>query len=398
MANRGVPIAIVLAVGFLTASQVCAQTTREEEIEQQKAEKAARVQPQGRDEGDVMLDALERIFTPGPPAVELSFGGFRPGAGLSPGVAYVKPVGASALWTTRAAESFENFKLAESTLDIPTLARNRVDVRAVVRWEDAPRLGFFGLGAGTPAGAEVIYGLRTSEVGANADVRPLRWLRFGGGLQYLNVASENGAGPFPSVDSALTTVSAPGLGASPTWLHSATYIAIDNRESEGYTRRGGLYQVAFHDYSDRGDRYSFNRTEIDLRQFIPLVHDNWIVALQARADLMSAAAGQVIPFFMLPYLGGGDTLRGFSQYRFTDHNSLQLRGELRWTPSSVLDMAVFADQGTVAPSWQDLQLRGLKSGWGLGARLHGATFTALRLEVARSSEGWRYHISQSVSF
>jgi hypothetical protein len=40
----------------------------------------------------------------------------------------------------------------------------------------------------------------------------------------------------------------------------------------------------------------------------------------------------------------------------------------------------------------------LRPCWGVGARFHGRTFSVLRLEVAHSSEGWRYNIAQGISF
>src|SRR3978361_273403 len=96
--------------------------------------------------------------------------------------------------------------------------------------------------------------------------------------------------------------------------------AFDSRTSPGYTDVGGLYRVAFHHYSHGGSTFDFARTEIDLRQFIPVLHHNWVIALQARADLTHVGDGQQIPFFMLPAIGGRDTLPGFEDYRFTDND------------------------------------------------------------------------------
>jgi hypothetical protein len=173
---------------------------------------------------------------------------------------------------------------------------------------------------------------------------------------------------------------------------------MDRRTSPGYTDSGALYAVTFIDYSDPDRVFSFHQTSIDLREFVPVLHHNWIVALQARADLANPAAGQTIPYFMLPSIGGRNTLPGFADYRFTDNDTLLRRSELRWAPSSVLDMAVFVDQGTVASRPAALDLHDLKRGWGIGARLHGPTFTALRLEAAHSVEGWQYIIARGVSF
>ena len=159
------------------------------------------------------------------------------------------------------------------------------------------------------------------------------------------------------------------------WLHSNVYAEFDTRHSPGYTTTGGLYRVTVHGYIGHSAAPSFRRTEFDLRQFVPVLHGNWIVAFQARADLTASANGEEVPFFMLPYIGGRDKLPGFENYRFTDRNALLLRGELRWTASPVVDMAVFLDAGTVAASVGALDVHDLQHSWGLGARLHGSTYT-----------------------
>jgi len=63
-----------------------------------------------------------------------------------------------------------------------------------------------------------------------------------------------------------------------------------------------------------------------------------------------------------------------------------------------VEMAVFMDHGAVAPRLADVDLRDLEHEWGIGARLHGPAFTALRVEVAHSVEGWRYNIARGISF
>ncbi|MND05501.1 hypothetical protein D3C83_263310 [compost metagenome] len=64
----------------------------------------------------------------------------------------------------------------------------------------------------------------------------------------------------------------------------------------------------------------------------------------------------------------------------------------------MLDMAIFMDHGKVASRVQDLDFDNFHRSWGIGARFHGPSFTALRLELAKGSEGWRYHIAQGVKF
>ena len=381
---------VVLAIGaWLMAPLASAQTIRTEQIEAEKAAKAAEVRPEAREKGDLIITKIEQWLKPQPPAVRLTFGTFRPGAGFALGAASEVPVGERGLWTASAAASVNKFKMVETAVDIPPLSTDRVRLRGVARWEDAPDLRFFGVGLDSNPADEVGYGLRTSEAGGSVSARIVgRWLSVGGGVTDFRVTARDGTGSVPTV----------GVTASQAWWHSTAFAAFDSRHSPGYTTGGALYRVDFHDYADRDGASSFTRTEIDLRQFVPVLHDNWVIALQARADLSRAADGQSIPFFLLPSIGGRDTLPGFENYRFTDNNSLLLRSELRWTPGPLVDMALFLDQGTVGPTARGLDLRDLKRSWGIGARFHGPSFTALRLELVRSAEGWRYNIAQNVSF
>lgn len=394
MTRSGVTAVFVAAV-TLTASAASTQT-RTEEIEQQKDDKAAQLQPPTREAGDLLVTKLEHIFEPEPPSIRPTFGDFRPGAGFALGVESVVPLKERGTWSASTAWSVENFKQFESAIDIPPFATDRVHVRSFIKWDDAPDLSFFGLGIASTRSDEVGYGLQTAEAGAELRGRGPRWFNYGAGVSYLSASSNDGTGSAPAISRSAMDV--PAIGSSPAWWHTTTFAAIDTRRSPGYTDSGGLYSARLHDYADPAGAFGFTRAEIDLRQFIPIVHENWIIALQARGDMTAAAKGQTIPFFMLPSIGGRDTLPGFTDYRFTDRDSLLLRSELRWTPAPLINMAVFFDQGTVAPSAGALSLGDLKRGWGIGARFHGDTFTALRLEVAHSDEGWRYNIARGVSF
>jgi outer membrane translocation and assembly module TamA len=65
-----------------------------------------------------------------------------------------------------------------------------------------------------------------------------------------------------------------------------------------------------------------------------------------------------------------------------------MTAEYRWRPSRSVDMALFVDAGQVAAERRQLRLKEFDTAWGIGMRLHGPTFTALRIEGARSSQGW----------
>ena len=75
---------------------------------------------------------------------------------------------------------------------------------------------------------------------------------------------------------------------------------------------------------------------------------------------------------MLPYVGSGSTLRGFTSHRFRDQNGLTLQAEWRIMANRFMDTAVFYDAGKVAARRADLDFNGLKSDYGFGVRLSRA--------------------------
>ncbi len=61
-------------------------------------------------------------------------------------------------------------------------------------------------------------------------------------------------------------------------------------------------------------------------------------------------------------------------------------------------MALFYDAGNVATRLADLRFKGMKTDWGFGVRFHTLAATALRLDLAKGSEGWRLVFASSPVF
>ena len=144
-----------------------------------------------------------------------------------------------------------------------------------------------------------------------------------------------------------TPATLPGLGASPTYVHVQGTAGIDSRASPGYARRGGFYGVTAHRFADTDDTYSFTKMEYEAIQHIPVLRDAWVLSLHARVETTHTGDDEQIPFFMLPALGGGSSLRGFASWRFRDRNSVMWQAEWRVLANRFLDMAVFVDAGKV---------------------------------------------------
>ena len=123
-----------------------------------------------------------------------------------------------------------------------------------------------------------------------------------------------------------------------------------------------------------------------------------MLSFHGRVQSASEKDGQQTPFFMLPALGGGSTLRGYGSWRFRDQNSLLLQAEWRVMVNRYLDLAFFYDAGKVTARKSDLDLDGLKDDFGLGIRFHGPFATPLRVELAKSREGLSFIFSSSRRF
>jgi hypothetical protein len=113
------------------------------------------------------------------------------------------------------------------------------------------------------------------------------------------------------------------------------------------------------------------------------LRENWVVSLRGRLQSTLGDSDQV-PYFLLPSLGSGSTLRGYRSWRFRDRHAVLAQGEWRWIPNRMaLDMAFFYDAGMVAPRLDALVLRSFVQDVGVGIRFHSATRTPLRIDLAK---------------
>jgi hypothetical protein len=293
--------------------------------------------------------------------------------------------------------SIKQYKLLEVSFNAPRSPTGHFDYRLRGGWRDATQVAYHGLGIDSPE-ARSVFRMQQAFAGGDVSVRPQWWTVFTGGATFEDYTLKEGLGASPDVQNTFTPATAPGLGANPTYFHTSASAGIDWRPSAGYARTGGLYEVTYHRYDDRDKTYTFDRVDAEIVQHIPLLRENWVVSLHG---LMQSTLDNddVVPYFLLPSLGSGSTLRGYSSWRFRDRHSLLTSAEFRWIPSRLaLDMALFYDAGIVADRREDLGFRGMESNVGIGVRFHSPVATPLRIEVARGREGIRLVFSGSAAF
>ena len=170
-------------------------------------------------------------------------------------------------------------------------------------------------------------------------------------------------------------------------------VDVNYREPRGNPRAGGRYLFTYQRFDDLDDNtYSFQRAEVDLQQYVPLLRDRRILALRGLVSVSEADDGARIPFFYQRTLGGPDDLRGFHRLRFRDNHALLLQAEYRWEIFTAVDGAIFYDTGKVASRVEDLNLRDLESDYGFGFRFGNANSVFLRIEAAFGSRGGTHFV------
>jgi len=402
--HRAIALAAWLASALVPTTlpaQDLATASRVAVIEQAKADKAATVRPYEPTKVEAAIERVEDILLNGRlrwhPYFQSAYagGGFTLGAGYS---RFVSPYNTVDL---RGSITFSGYKRLEAEFRAPRLFDRRGVLSVIGGWREATSVGFYGLGTGpTSVDDRANYSFTQPYASATLDLWPTRRLLvLRGGLEVSQWTQEAGGGSAPSVDEVYTPATLPGLGASPTYLHTQGMAGIDSRAAAGYARRGGFYGVTAHRYTDTDDTYSFTGMEYEALHHIPVLRDAWVLSLRARVETTHIGDDGQIPFFMLPALGGGSSLRGFASWRFRDRNSVMWQAEWRVLANRFLDMALFVDAGKVTARAGALNnFHDMKKDYGLGFRLHGPLATPLRIELAKSNEGLALVFSSKAAF
>jgi hypothetical protein len=396
----------MLAAAVALASTAAAQDEtpvpdgRAAAIEQAQAQKAAHLHEFEPNKVEKFLDQVEQTLLSGGIHFHPFFDSALAGGGFTLGAGYGRHVSSYNIIDIRGSFTFKGYKRIETAFLAPRLFERRGSLLLVGGWREATQVGFYGLGnENTSKNDRANYSFKQPYASGTLDLWPTRKLLLLRGI--LDVAKWDvgaGKGDEPSVDQVYTPQTLPGLGATPTYVHSQGTLALDSRPGPGYARRGGYYGISFSDYHDQDGLYGFRRTDYEATQHVPLLRDAWVLSFHGEAQLANAANNQTIPYFMLPSLGGGSSLRGFSSWRFRDRNSLLLQAEWRVLANRFLDMAVLYDAGRVASRRSDLTTAPLKSDYGLGFRFHGPLTTPLRIEFVKSNEGLALVFSSKAAF
>ena len=372
--------------------------TRQASIEEQQAVKNRALAPYAPSKGERLFRRADALIAGSTLKWHPYFQSAYSGGGFTLGAGRATSVSAYNYIDARASYSIAGYKRAEVEFVAPRMFKRRGELSVLGGWREATQVGFFG-GMDSTDEQRVNYSFKQPYGSVLFSIFPTRRVfMLGAGVEYSNWNLGPGVGSFPSIETKYSPEELPGIDADVTYLHSQVTIGIDWRTSPGYSRRGGFYSATLHQYNDRDDNYGFQMVQYEAVQHVPILREAWVLSFRGRVQSSIDKVGQETPFFLLPSLGGGSTLRGYSSRRFHDRNTLLLQAEWRIMINRYLDMAFFYDTGKVAPTRSELDLHGLKDDFGIGFRFHGPFSTPLRVELAKSRESLIFVFTTSPVF
>ena len=374
------------------------EATRAQEIEAARQEKAGQLAPDDTSRLERALVVIrERKLveraTAGIAGFRVKLGGLASGSGFALGPEYLRRdladgeviIRASARATAKA------YQLYDAQLTFPKLKRQRffADLYSVHR--NYPRVDYYGPGPDFHKTGRSDYRLEDTLFEGTGAVRPVRHLRLGGTLGYLMVNVGPGADSrFVSSEQIYSPATTPGIDRQSNFLQGALFAQYDYRDNPRGPRRGGNYVLRYTWNADQiFDSYSFRKMDLEVQQYIPFFNLRRVIALRGKSVLTYTNAGQTVPFYLQPTLGGSEDLRGFRPFRFYDDNLIVFNAEYRWESFSGLDVALFADAGKVFHQHAQWNLKDLEACAGFGFRFNVRNNVFLRIDVGFSHEGFQ---------
>jgi len=376
--------------------------SRLEEIEKQRADKNAVLYRERTSGVTKLFDRLidiglieESGYNPisSGGSFKLKLGGMRSGSGQTLGIGYRY----SDLWKQRlnlevsVRGTRRKAYMFDFEIEFPSVHEGRGQFGLYAKYENSPSLDYYGAGPDSSLGDRTSYRLEDLTLDLTGRYRLGKRLYLGGFAGWYSPNINRGQRPgFPSIEDKFTPEEAPALDLQADQLRMGVSLQYDTRDLEKGPRAGGNYYAKYTHYWDQTlGRYDFHYLDAAVEHYIPYWNKTRVVALRIASQISWTREGQIVPFYLQPYLGGNKFLRGFERYRFRDQNAVLLSAEHRWHLYSGAYGALFFETGKVASRPLALNLSGLEYTGGIGFRFTIRNQVVIRIDNAVSREGYR---------
>jgi hypothetical protein len=335
--------------------------------------------------------------------------GVGPGGGWGAGVGYDAPGRGPWDFSAKAVYTLNNYWLAEA---IGGYKGRRAAFEAFARAREMDQLDYYGSGPNSQLFNRTSYAYRDPVIGAHGKFRVTPWLALGARVEEIWPYARSGD-RLPTIESRFFPSDAPALFAQPLYGRYQGSVDLHLPAGAGDAfYQGTKTRATYAMYDDQDtEQFNFRRLDVEAQQVFAGFAAHHRLTFSGWASTLTADAGQIIPFSLMPTLGGKSairsvhedrlgsdgtdaTLRGYRNLRFRDRNLLLLQAEYRvplWGP---IDATVFADAGKVAPTRSDLDLEDLRKDVGFSLSIMKGFSTWARVDVGfGSGEGTRVYFT-----
>jgi hypothetical protein len=321
-----------------------------------------------------------------------NIGGLTTGSGFAWGVRYWNDAlirKSNVYWST--SWSMKGYQQYLFGVDSKSFGNIPMIIGVEGRYRNFPKEDYYGAGPASQDEDEVNY--RLEDFSADAGITFELFSHIEAGVKAGYLRSRTAAGTedeTPSLEETFTLDQAPGFSRTIEHRKIGFSAILDLRDSPGNPRSGiGLFfdHTLFDDVN--GSSNSFKKTSGEFQGYLPFLHKHRVIALRVRMETTDGWDGGTIPFFLQPYVGGGQSLRGYEEFRFQDRKILLANLEYRFEAFIGCDVALFGDFGQVGSHWDNFRLSEFKYSYGGGFRFNTAQSVFLRLDVGHGKEGTR---------
>ena len=357
--------------------------------------KAKTLKPVAPSHGEQEFDRFEeKIFDPliNPNGLTFQLGGLPTGGGFSLGPRYIRRdwLREHLISDTYLVGSTKKWYKGQSTFDFVGLMDNHLQLTTGAAYQNAASMPYYGEGSNSNKDNRSDY---RSEFTSP---------HFGGTFHFLDQKLSAGyavggllvnvgpgdLGNWPSTDKIFNGTNTPGLEKQSNFITGTASIAA-NLTTPGFSNPKGLILEAQDTqfWDQGGTNSSFHLLQSQATYYVPFINGMRTLAFRARNETTFHAAGQQVPFYLQPTLGGPDDLRGYERYRYYDNGSSLLSGEYKWSVAGSVEMAIFGDGGNVYSRPGLIGLRELRGDGGFGVRFKDKQQEIMRFDVGVSPEG-----------
>lgn len=267
----------------------------------------------------------------------------------------------------------------------------RAEIELDARFERRPRDAFYGIGDSGELMPQTRFRQQLARATLASDVRiagPLHVRGAGAIADFEFGRSEEGV----AIDEVYPTETMTGFAGGVRHTYLELELAWDSRrharryEVAAVPATGWLVSAFGGRVFALDDNADYWRYGGDLQTFVRVGAGPRVISARLYGEAVSGSLAEV-PFTQLPRLGGSTLLRGYSADRFRDRVAAVGSLSYRWDLSRALSATLFVDAGRVFPAVSDIELSGLRVGYGLEFEAHTARSFVARVLIATSIDG-----------